>query len=266
MSTAAAVAAVAAALGAAICGLTGSSLAAAVSAVSGASLGIVGLLGMPNLPGDGGRFAIAGAAAAFAICELARAKPSNASALLAGGVAMIAGALDPSYVPVVAFAGIHLVLSWRPRARSWMYGLAAAGALATLAAMAMAIWWKPTAVWWTWSGRAGESVTAHEAFNRIGYFLGPIAASVCLFGLALCAMRGRLAGIAVVVVAAMTAIVALSSTLVPPAVPIVAGLCGGVAVGRFTAMIDSSIGQAFVGATSGFVLVAATAWPLVTPA
>ena len=250
IASACAIALLGAALAAAIRAFNGPTLAAAVSAGAGAALGVLGLLavGATSL-----RPALGGAVAMFAICELARAKPPNASPLPAAFAAIAAGVLDPAYVALIPVAGVHLVVSPWPH-RPWMIALPITGVLATGFVIAMAI------------SHAGHADSARVTLARIGELLGPLAACAALAGIAICATRARFAAAAVYGVVALTLVVAFTATAgkpLGPAVPLVAALASGIAIGRLAAMIRMPVGQAFLGATAGFVLVVVPAWSLV---
>jgi len=58
---------------------------------------------------------------------------------------------------------------------------------------------------------------------------------------------------------------AARSSLWPVAL-LVAALAAGVAIGRLAALVNAPIGQRFVVATVGFVLVVVPAWTLIAPA
>ncbi|HET9993116.1 MAG TPA: hypothetical protein VFQ65_31490, partial [Kofleriaceae bacterium] len=61
---------------------------------------------------------------------------------------------------------------------------------------------------------------------------------------------------AVASIVAVTAAMSLAGGFVAPAIPLVAALCAGIAIGRLAALVRLPIGQAFVGAAAGFVLAA----------
>jgi hypothetical protein len=252
-----AVALAGAALTAAIRAFDGPSVAAALSAGAGGALGTLCALGAAEI-----RPMLAGAAAMFAICELARATSPEASPWPAAGAAVAAAVLDPAYVALVAVAGAHVFVALdrphgrarRPRPR-WVLAVPAAGALATVLAIAGALVHHP---WFAaWVGHAAHATSPLVAATRAGDLLGPLAATAALAGLVVCATRGRFAAAAVAGVVAMTALGELAGGAA--ATPLVAGLGAGVAVGRLAALIRWPTGQAFVGATAGFVLVA-SAW------
>ncbi len=255
------VACLAASLGAAIRGVAGTSVAATEGAVAGTMLGVGGVLCSPSLQLHSGRLAAAGAAATFAVYALARARNHHRASAVISAAAFLASALDPVYVPLLAIAGFYVAATPQHTTRRWIHGLPIAGGIATAAVAAMAICWPGSSVWRTWSGLAADTATAGEVLERVGNALGPIAACVGAMGLVLCVVRDRFAGVAVVSITAMSAIAALSSAEVPLAVPLMAGVAVGVAIWRFATTLDNATGQTFVGATAGFVIVAASAWP-----
>jgi hypothetical protein len=115
-----------------------------------------------------------------------------------------------------------------------------------------------------WSGHLAHAPTHLLAIaGAAGNRLGPLAAVAAIAGLAQCAGRGRVAAAAVIGVAAFAALDTIAGATVAPSLAIVAALGAGVAVGRLAALVRLPIGQAVVGATAGFVLVAVPAWLLV---
>src|SRR5690606_27825048 len=105
----------AAAAAAAVRAFAGPSVATATSAAGAALVVAFCVLDLPGV--DTARAALAGAAALFAIAELARPLPADASPWPAIGGAVLAGVLDPSYVALLAIAGVRFLLGpWaRPR-------------------------------------------------------------------------------------------------------------------------------------------------------
>lgn len=261
--SAAVVGCVAVALGAAIRSFIGRSLAAALSGVAGALLGVIGLVGLPSLEVQRGRFAIGGAAALFAIYQLTRSRADRASPAPAIAASLLASALDPSYVPLWVVVAVQWAARSQGATRRWMYGVAVVGVVATCGAVALATLWHDGATWRAWSGLHGEASGVGDVFERIGDLLGPIAACCSVAGLVLCILLNKSGGLAISAVAAMTVIAAWSSNDIPPAAPMVAGVCSGVAIGRFAASLHHPAGQAFIGAVAGFVLVVGSAWSLV---
>lgn len=244
-----------AALAAAMQALEGRTPAAAVSAAVAGMLAAIGLLGLPD---HGLRFLLGGAAAMVAIVGFARVPPGGDRWLPTAGAAVLASTCDPAYAPLVAVAAIYTVGTRPTLIRRWVIALLLVAGLGTLAVIAAAMFGQRMELWRTWSG-LGEAAT----IEHIADVLGPMAACTGLAGLLVCVVRGRLASVAVAAVAAMTAVIAVSTRTVPPAVPIVAALCSGVGLSRFAATIRSPVGQAFAGATFGFMLVTATAWRLI---
>ena len=134
-------------------GLTAAGLAAAIRVIAGTSAAaltgaaIAPLAAVAALAGAGGvavRAALALAAAGWTVTELgwpADTPRPAASPLVAVLPAAIAGILDPSFVALLAIAGVRLVTSpGRPRTR-WVLCAPAAGALAlALAGLAATVW------------------------------------------------------------------------------------------------------------------------------
>jgi hypothetical protein len=238
-----------AALAAAVRAFVGAGAIAAVSAVTAAVLGVLGWF---ELATPSARAAIAGAAAMFAICELVR-RSVDASPWPALGAAVLAAALDPAYaaLPVVAAIVVAIVSPSRRRPR-WLVALPiACGALAVIVVLVHL---------------RGSIAPRHvgATLRAIGDGLGPLTTIAALAGIVQCASRGRTAAAAVLGVVALTALFSLANArAMLPAVPIVAGLAAGVALGRLASLVRLPVGQAFVGAGVGFVLVVVPAWPLV---
>jgi hypothetical protein len=248
----------AAALAAAVRAFAGPSLAAAVAGVAAALLGSLIVLELPDLVLSRG--AIASAAAMFAICELVRPMPPEESPLPSIGAAILAGALDPSFIALVPITGWRYVRGPWPRPRGAIV-LPIAGALACVLASFAAV--VPTTflhdVWTAWTQRDGVTHSPLDVIIATGDALGPMTAVAALAGLGVCMTRGRLAivSVAAITVGALAVDLALGS--VGAGVPTIAALGAGVAIARLTAMIRWPAGQAFVGATAGFMMVLAPA-------
>ncbi len=265
LSTRSAVVAIAAgllgaALAAAIRAFAGSSGPAAIAAAAGAAFGVLGWLEL----GGGARSAYAAAAAMFAICELVRPRVPIGSPWPAVGAGAVAAALDPSYAVLLAITGAWTVASPTRRPR-WVVVLPMLGALVAVAAIlaACAHTGKLARLEVAWSGHPRLPIDAIALLRAVGDRLGPIASVAALAGLVQCATRGRFAAAATLGVLAFAALDAFASGAVNPALPIVAALGAGVALARLAALVRLSVGQAFVGAAAGFVLVAVPAWTLV---
>jgi hypothetical protein len=220
--------------------------AGAIAQVSAVTAAVLGVLGWFELATPTARPAIAGAAAMFAICELVR-RAVGASPWPALGAAVLAAALDPAYaaLPVVAATVVAIA---SPSRRMVALPIAC-GALAVIAVLVHL------------RGSAPHHVAA--TLRAIGDGTGPLTAIAALAGIVHCASRGRVAAAAVLGVVALTALFALANERATPAVPIVAALAAGVAVGRLGSLVRLPAGQAFVGAGVGFMLVVVPAWPLV---
>ena len=236
-----------AALAAAIRAFLGPALVGAIAAAGGATLGVIDLLAVaPHV-----RAALAGAAGLFALSEIARAKAPNASPLPAAGAALFAAILDPSYVGLVAVSGVAWLIAPVPRPRG-VVALPILGGLATIIAIVLAC--GHSGLWHAWLGHSIGHRDPLATLLRAGDLVGPMAACAGLAGVALCLAHGRLAAAAVASIVAVTAAMSLAGGFVAPAVPLVAALGAGIAIGRLAALVRLPVGQAFVGATAGFVL------------
>ncbi|HEY5924008.1 MAG TPA: hypothetical protein VIV11_20150 [Kofleriaceae bacterium] len=252
-----AIGALAAATAAAVRAFAGTSGAAATTAGAAALLVALAVLelGAPDVTRD----ALAAAAALFAIAELARPLPVDASPLPAIGAALVAGALDPSYVALLAIAGVRLLLGpWmRPR---WALVVPIAGVLvigiALLAALARGGLFAE--LWHAWVARGGDAAPL-ELLARAGDTLGPIATIAALAGLGVCTLRGRYAAAACISVAAGAIAVDLTSGVLGIATLAIAAVGTGVGLARLAAIVRWPTGQTFVGATAGFLIVVAPA-------
>jgi hypothetical protein len=236
-----------AALAAAVRAFVGAGAIAAVSAVTAAALGVLGWFELAT-PSE--RAAIAGAAAMFAICELARRRPGiqDASPWPALGAAVLAAVLDPAYAALPVVAACVVVAAARPRPR-WLIAMpVACGALAVIVVLVHL---------------RGSLHHVGATVRTIGDGLGPLTAIAALAGIVQCASRGRVAAAAMLGVVAATALFALASAREVPAVPIVAALAAGVALGRLASLVRLPVGQAFVCAGVGIMLVVVPVWPLV---
>lgn len=256
-SAAVAIGALAAAAAAAVRAFAGSSVAAATTAAAAALLVALGALdlGILDLP----RAALAAAAALFAIAELARPLPVDASPLPAIGAAVLAGLLDPAYVALLAIAGIRMLTGpWsRPR---WaaivpLVGMLAIG-IAVLAACAQSGMFAE--LWHTWAARSGSEAPL-DVLLRAADTLGPIATIAALAGLVVCALRGRYAAAATIAVAAGALAVDLACGTLGAATLAISALGAGVGLARLAATVRWPTAQTFVGATAGFLLVVAAA-------
>jgi hypothetical protein len=258
------VAVVLAVLGAAIAGAVrayaGPSRATAI--VAGAA-GLLGALGSVELA-LGVRGGCAGAAAVFAIAELARPEAEVASPWPALGAALIAGVLDPAYIALGVLAAARQARGPWPRAR-WMIAIPIACALACVLAAAAALsrGGALASLWQLWGGHA-DAVAAAPARVLVlaGNAIGPIAVVAALAGLATAMMRGSgaAAGLLAAVVGAL--VLDLRAGAVLPATPIIAALATGVGLARLAALVRHPVGQACIGAAAGFILLVAPVWTL----
>lgn len=242
-----------AAIAAAVRAFAGASGAATAAAVIGALLGGLALLA---IPGELVRGPLACAAAAFAIAELVRPAPPSASPWPAIGAAALAGVLDPSFVVLVAIAGWKLMNSPWARLR-YAPAVPAVGVLGGALAMAAGLRW--THLWTVWSGHAPRAIELWRTAAVHGDALGPVAAVAAVAGLAIAAMRGRYALASLVGVTVASAAVALRSGVLAPAALTCGAVAAGVAIARLAALVRWPAGQVVVGATAGFLAVAAPA-------
>jgi hypothetical protein len=249
-----------AALAAAIRAFVGSTGPAAIAAAAGAGLGVLGWLEL----GADTRGAFAGAAAMFAICELVRPRVPIGSPWPAVGAGMVAAVLDPSYAALLAVTAAWLVASPTRRPR-WVVVLPMVGALVAVVAVlaACAHGGRLARLEAAWSGHPRLPIDAVALVRAVGDRLGPLASVAALAGIVQCATRGRFAAAAILGVLGFAGLDAFARGAADPALLIVAALGAGVALGRLAALIRLSVGQAFVGAAAGFVLVAVPAWMLV---
>jgi hypothetical protein len=253
--------ALAAALAAAVRAFAGPSLAAAVAATAAALVGVLAVLELPAA--DVMRAAIAGAAAMFAIAELARPLPPGASPWPALGASLVAGVLDPSYVVLLPVAGVRLITGpWsRPR---WSLAVPAAGALVVALAVLAAVLRDGALaeLWRLWADRASPPIGPLAVLAASGDVLGPITTFVACAGLAGCALRGRIAGSAALGALGGALAVDLVAGSPGAATLIVAALGAGAGIARFAGLIRWPAGQTCAGAAVGFMLVVAPAWTL----
>jgi hypothetical protein len=252
-----AAAVLAAALAAAIRAFVGAGVLGAIAAGAGSVLGVLGWL-EPAAQPHAARAALAGAAAMFAVCELVRPRAPTSSPWPAVGASVLAGVLDPAYAPLVAISSAAVLAAPIPRPR-WIIVLPLAGVLVALLAL-LAAWSRTGALArleLAWSGHLGHApADVLSIAAAIGDRLGPLAGVAAIAGLAQCAGRGRVAAAATLGIAAFAVLDTISGASVAPSLAIVAALGAGVAVGRLAALVRLPIGQAFVAATAGFLLVA----------
>jgi hypothetical protein len=212
------------------------------------------------------RLAVVGlgvAAAAWALADLARGPGIRPLALIAAVAAALAA---PAFVGLLLVVGGRL-LAQRPMPR-W------APAVPMLAVVGLAIG-IPAALahggalaglWRTWSGmaplsRPGLGWQAAAAFTAEA--LGPIAAVAALIGLGLVIAR-RWVAVALAALAVIAALTEVRLATVGVALPLLAAIAIGAAIARLGALVRLPIGQALVGATAGFVVVAPSAWLIFT--
>ena len=207
------------------------------------------------------RGALAIAAAAWALVELARPTTSPLVALLPAAIAAI---LSPAYVALVAIAGSRLVTApWqRPR---WAIAVPILGALAlVLAAIAcIATQGSLARLADAWSASPRAPIAAPLFAEHVALAVGPIAAVAALCGLpALVRWRHAEVSAAAILVAAF--LVSFRAGAIYPSIIGGSALCAGLAVGRLAGTIRLPTGQAFAGATVALLVLAAPAWAVLS--
>jgi len=257
-----AVAATGAALAAVVRVLAGDSPAALTGAVLAPLLAVASLASAGAAPM---RELIALAAAGWTVTELARrdAATSPSALVVAALPAAAAGILDPSFVALLAIAGLRLVIAARPRAPRWALCVPATGAVAIALAVLAATAWPGLGA--AWFGAAAHAAAPSAIAATLAAVLGPLTAVAALAGLTLLVAPARLgfaeAALAAVVAGAL--LVDLRAASVGAATIGLAALLAGLAIGRLAAMIRLATGQAFVGAILGALLIAPPAWTAV---
>lgn len=250
------------------CGVAGAALAAAVRALIGdspasmagavlAPLLMIAMLFDPALGGASVRAWIAIAAVGWSVVELARPTTSPLVALLPATVAAV---LDPSFVALIAIAGVRLVTApWeRPR---WAIAVPIAGVLlAALALIAcLAEGGAFAALGDRWTGHPASGIGLAGLIARGAHTIGPVVAVAALAGLAVLA-RPRHAEIAVAVCVAGALLVGMRTGGAGPSLIGLAALTAGLAVGRFAGSIRLGAGQVMAGATAAVLLLVPPAW------
>jgi hypothetical protein len=259
--TAVVVGALGAALAAAVRAFTGPSAAAAVSSGATALLGVLAVLELPGL--DVFRVSLASAAGMFALAELVRPLPPDASPWPALAAALIAFVVDPAFAPLFLVAGVRYVTGPWPQPR-WAIAVPTLGLLGVaLAVLAALVHVAPfTDLWDVWAARGRRTGDPVASIRYLGELLGPVTAVVALAGLGACSVRGRIPAGAALGVAAGAVGIDLISGMTGAATVVAAALGAGVGIARFAAMIRWPAGQAFVGAVVGVMLVVAPVWTL----
>ena len=195
------------------------------------------------------RSALAIATACFAIVELTRETPRSPLPPIAA--AFVAAMLDPSFVALAPVVGWQLV-----RGPRWTWIVPIAGVVVVALAVITAV--GAPSLWRVWAGHDAAR-DLDVTIVAIGSTLGAIASVAAIAGLALVPRRGL-----VVIAIAITAIaVDTRSGQVGGASIGIAALAAGLAVSRLAAMIRMPVGQAFAGATAGFIVVGSLAFQFV---
>jgi hypothetical protein len=261
--TAACVGALGAALAAAVRSFTGPSIAAAVAASAASLLGVLAVLELPAI--DLARESLASAAALFAIAELVRPLPPDASPWPALGASLVAVVIDPAFAMLLPVAGVRYMTGpWRqPR---WAPLVPAAGVLVVALAAATALLHRQSTLlgelWAYWPARGVDVADPIATLTFIGDLLGPVTSVIALAGLGACAMRGRIPATAAIGAFAGALAIDLAAGVAGAGTVVVAALGAGVGIARFAAMIRWPTGQAFVGAAVGVMVVVAPVWTL----
>lgn len=249
--TAFAIAALAAAIAAVIRAFTGGSAAATVAATVAALLGALLALEIDH---ELARGALAAAAALFAISEIVRPQPVDASPLPSLGAALLAGVLDPSFIALVPVTGIRFILGpWsRPRGSE---ALPVVGMFACVLAVISAL--SIPELWQVWTGKTASTPQPLQLLAQLGDIVGPLAAVAALAGLGTIASRGKyaMATVAGIVVGALA--VDLATGSIGVASVACAAFGAGLGVARLTAMLRWPAGQAAIGAAAGFMMLVA---------
>jgi len=205
------------------------------------------------------RAALALAAAAWAIAELARAgsaAPPPVPPIVAAVPAIVAAVLDPSFVALVAITGAHVVAAPVPRPR-WALAVPAAGVIAiALAAIAGTRW---PALGAAWFGRPAHTVDARSLAALLAAALGPLTAVAALAGLA-SLVRARLAELALAAAVAGALLVDVRAGAPGVATLGLAAALSGLAIARLARMIRIPSGQAIAGATIAALVIVPPAW------
>jgi hypothetical protein len=250
-------------------------LAAAVRVLAGDSpaaltgAAIAPLVAVASLASAGGvsvREALALAAAGWTVTELgwpAEAPRPASSALVAVLPAAVAGVLDPSFVALLAIAGVRLARApGRPRTR-WVLCAPAVGALAlVLAGLAATVWPGLGARWFGGDAHPVTATSLVATATAAADALGPLTAVAALAGLS-ALVRAGWAELALAAAIAGAIGVDLRAAAVGPATIGLAALLAGLAIGRLAAMIRIASGQAVAGATIGALALAPPAWTAV---
>ncbi len=247
-----------AAVVAAVRAYAGSSPAALVAACGAALLATCGLVLTCDVALV--RAALAAAAGAFAVAELVRPMPPEASPLPAYGGALVAAALDPSFAVLAILAGVRVASGpWRRPRAAVLAPIVAVLALGLALACSLAHAGPLARLWAAWTGRAEHAAS----LASIGDVVQPVAALAALVGLVLAAARGWIAAAALVALALWTIAVDLRTGAVGGATIAIGAIAAGISIARFAAVARWSSAQAFIGATAGFIVLVAPVWSLI---
>jgi hypothetical protein len=171
------------------------------------------------------------------------------------GAALVAGALDPSFVALIAITGVRFVCGRWARSRGAIV-VPIVGALATVVALAAALTREGVfaELWVRWAGRTGDA-DAIVLGERLGDTLGPLAAVAAVAGIGVCTTRGRFAAAAIVASLVGSLATDLACGTLGVATLALASVTTGVAIGRLAATLHWQLAQPFVGAVAGCVIV-----------
>lgn len=246
-----AIAALAAAIAAVIRAFTGGSAAATVAATVAALLGALLALEIDDELARGG---LAAAAALFAISEIVRPQPVDASPLPSLGASLLAGVLDPSFIALVPVTGVRFILGpWsRPRGSA---ALPVVGMFACVLAVISAL--SIPELWHVWTGKPGADPKPLQLLAQLGDIVGPLAAVAALAGLGTIASRGNYAIASVVGIVVGALAVDLATGTVGVASVACAAFGAGLGIARLTAMLRWPVGQAAIGVATGFMMLVA---------
>jgi len=250
-----ALALVGAALAAVVRMLAGDSPAQLTAAVIAPALAIASFA---EAGGESVRAAIALAAAAWTITELARPLGPSPSPLPVVAVlpAVVAALLDPSFVALLAITGVRLItLPW-PRPR-WVVLVPVAGVLAILLAVMAGTAWAGLAA--RWFGAEAHPITASAIAALAAAALGPLTGVAAIAGIAGLA-RARYAELAIAAAAAGAILVDVRAGALGASTIGLAALLAGLAIGRLAALIRIPAGQALAAAAAGLLVILPPAW------
>ncbi len=218
------------------------------------------------------RGALAMAATAWCVSELARPARSGSAPLVAMAPAAIAAVLSPVGVVLVAIAGARVVTELRPRPR-WAIALPLTGGLAAVIAVvagtARTGMWSHLAVHWFATPPAAASAAGSTpaalvvSATALAEALGPFVAVAALAGLAQL-VRLRRAELALAACLASALLVDLRAGAPGADTLGLASILTGLAVARFAAPIRLPVAQTAIAVVAGGMLLLPPAWSTLT--